>query len=119
MTERTEIGNYLKELRLLKNLSLREVESATKNSVSNAYLSQLESGEAKNPSPHILNQLAKVYDADYKELLTVAGHIKATSGSKKKTGGIAFFNKQDISKDEKEQLLDYLQYLRFKNRKKS
>ena len=118
MSERTDIGNYLKELRILKDMSLRDVEKETKKAVSNGYLSQLESGNAKNPSPSVLNHLAKVYDVNYKDLLTLAGHIKA-SDNNKKPGGIAFFNKHDITMEEKEQLLDYLQYMRFKKRKKS
>jgi DNA-binding transcriptional regulator YiaG len=46
------IGPYLKSLREAKGLSLREVEAKT--GVSNAFLSQIESGKVKRPSPVML-----------------------------------------------------------------
>ena len=113
----SKIGLKLKELRMLRQLSLRDVEKATEKSVSNAYLSQIESGKIKQPSPHILNHLAEVYHVDYKELLASAGYIRATLGEKKKAQGIAFFNQQDISEEEKRELLQYLQFIRTKKDK--
>lgn len=115
----SSIGLKLKELRIVKQLSLREVEKATQNGVSNAYLSQIESGKVKQPSPHILNHLAEVYEVDYKELLAAAGYIRPALGDKKvKPSGVAFFNQQDISEEEKRELLDYLQFIRNKRDKK-
>ncbi|HOW59084.1 MAG TPA: helix-turn-helix transcriptional regulator [Candidatus Omnitrophota bacterium] len=103
------LGQYLKELRIVKNLSLRDVEKATNNSVSNAYLSQLESGKISKPSPHILESLAKVYEVHYEDLMAVAGYMRS---SKTKKSGVAFFNQHDLSAEEKKKLLDYLQFLR-------
>jgi len=42
-------------------MSLRQVEEATEKEVSNAYLSQLETGKIVKPSPNILHALARVY----------------------------------------------------------
>ncbi|MBF0570811.1 MAG: helix-turn-helix domain-containing protein [Candidatus Omnitrophica bacterium] len=117
-TPESTVGLKLKELRLLKEWSLRDVEKATQNMVSNAYLSQIESGKIKQPSPHILNHLAEVYEVDYKDLLTTAGYIKPAIGEKKGRGhGIAFFNQQDVTEEEKRELLDYLQFIRAKKGK--
>ena len=44
------LAEQLRRIREVKNVSLREVEKAT--GISNAYLSQIESGNATNPSPH-------------------------------------------------------------------
>ena len=108
-SEAPKIASYLKELRIAKNLSLRDVEKKADNSVSNAYLSQLESGKITKPSPHILEHLAKVYEVDYMDLMTIAGYMKKTNVKK---SGVAFFNENDMTAEEKELLLAYLQFIR-------
>ncbi|MHC4933777.1 MAG: helix-turn-helix domain-containing protein, partial [Planctomycetota bacterium] len=50
----SKLGTLLADLRMAKGLSLREVEEATGKAVSNAYLSQLENGKIKKPSPSVL-----------------------------------------------------------------
>ena len=116
MSEKNKsLSLYLKELRITKDLSLRDVEKKTKSGVSNAYLSQLESGKIAKPSPHILEYLASAYKVSYNSLMVAAGYMKT---SKKKKSGVAFFNESDITADEKEQLLDYLQLIR-KHRNRS
>lgn len=107
--ESTKLALYLKELRITKGLSLREVEKISNNEVSNAYLSQLESGKIAKPSPHILEHLAKAYKVPYEDLMVVAGYMRS---SKTKKSGVAFFNEHDLTADEKEQLLAYLQFIR-------
>ncbi len=110
MTEKNmDLGIYLRELRIVKNLSLSEVEKATNNTVSNAYLSQLESGKIEKPSPHILEQLAKAYNVKYEDVMAAAGYMHS---SKTKKSGVAFFNQHELTTDEKSMLLDYLQLIR-------
>ncbi|HHT9138303.1 MAG TPA: helix-turn-helix domain-containing protein [Candidatus Wunengus sp. YC60] len=114
--EKLELGVYLKELRVVKNLSLRDVEKVTNNAVSNAYLSQLESGKINKPSPYILEQLAIAYGVPYEDVMVAAGYMRS---SKTKRSGVAFFNQHDLSSDEKLKLLDYLQLIRkHKNEKR-
>ena len=55
-SDRGPLGQYLWDLRQAAQLTLREVEEAS--GVSNAYLSQLESGKIQKPSPVILHKLA-------------------------------------------------------------
>jgi len=69
----TVLGNKLRQIRQLRGLSLRKVEAQT--GISNAYLSQLERGDAKNPSPKKLKSLAECYDVEYAELLRYAGYL--------------------------------------------
>ena len=68
----TTLGDYLRSLRWQAGLTLRDLE--TKCGVSNAYLSQLERGRVKAPSPHVLASLAGCYGADYLDLLRRAGY---------------------------------------------
>ena len=58
---------------MAKGLSLREVEEGTGKGVSNAYLSQLENGKIKKPSPSVLHSLAEVYVVPYEALMEQAG----------------------------------------------
>src|SRR6058998_125067 len=74
------LGSELRRLRKEKTLSLRTVE--TRTGVSNAYLSQLETGNAENPSPHVLKKLAELYDAPYERLMRLAGYAAPTITSR-------------------------------------
>ena len=53
------LGEKLKQIRNQNGSTLREVEETT--GISNAYLSQLERGRAKNPSMKVLFKLADFY----------------------------------------------------------
>lgn len=69
-----EFGARLRELRLGQGLSLRKLEEAT--GVSNAYLSQIESGIRPRPSADILQKLAPVLGVSLRELLEAAGYLR-------------------------------------------
>src|ERR1700733_8478855 len=69
------LGAHLLKLRSAAGMSLRAVEEATKREVSNAYLSQLETGKITKPSPNILHTLAGVYGASYESLMEHAGYL--------------------------------------------
>lgn len=66
--------NTLRNLRETADLTLRQVEEAT--GISNAYLSQLESGKIKNPSAQVIYTLAKFYNCDLEKLLIEASIVK-------------------------------------------
>jgi len=66
------LAQLLKSSRQSAALSLRNVEKQT--GISNAYLSQLENGRTRNPSPHVLSKLARVYGVDYSDLMDAAGY---------------------------------------------
>lgn len=66
-------GDFLKELRERKGVSLKKVEEET--NVSNSYLSQLETGERRRlPPPDKLKTLANFYNVSIKQLLEKAGY---------------------------------------------
>ena len=108
------LAEYLTSLRAAKRMSLRDVEEATENAVSNAYLSQLEHGKITKPSPNILHSLARVYGAPYETLMEKAGYIVATSERLRgaKHGRVATFAGKNLTPEEEDELLRYLGYLR-------
>jgi transcriptional regulator with XRE-family HTH domain len=109
--DKPRLGGYLKSLRDAKGLSLREVEE--KAGVSNAFLSQLESGKVKQPSPVILYKLAELYAVPYALLLERAGHpVPEASAPSSHSGGPVFHRLGGVTEEEEEALLAYLAFLR-------
>ena len=108
-----ELGALLAELRSARGFSLREVEEAAGKAVSNAYLSQLENGRIRKPSPNVLHCLAEVYAVPYETLMEKAGYLlhseSAEGGSHRKLTATAI---DDLTAEEEEQLLKYLAFLR-------
>ena len=68
-----QLAQELRRIREISGSSLRAVEKAT--GISNAYLSQLEHGSAKNPSPKKLAKLAEFYQVPYEMLMELAGYL--------------------------------------------
>src|SRR5438105_3809175 len=66
------LASVLRKARIAAGLKLRGVEAQTK--ISNAYLSQLETGKAEKPSPDVLRKLAELYEVGYDVLLSAAGY---------------------------------------------
>ena len=107
-----ELGAVLADLRMAKGLSLRHVEEATDKAVSNAYLSQLENGKIKKPSPNVLHSLAEVYVVPYEALMEKAGYLQPAEGDKGRSKRLAIFAIDDLTAEEEEELLKYLAFLR-------
>ena len=112
----SELGSLLADLRVAKGLSLRQVEEATDRAVSNAYLSQLEKGKIRKPSPNLLHSLAAVYGVPYEALMEKAGYLLPSvgrEGARRKR--LAAFAIDDLTAEEEEELLKYLAFLRSRN----
>jgi len=109
------LGAYLKQLREAQALSLRDVQSKTE--ISNAFLSQIESGKVKNPSPVMLHKLATLYRVPYEDLMQRAGYPIPEPKATAHAAGRVFRRFGDITKEEEEQLLDYLGFLRSRARR--
>lgn len=109
------LGNYLRSVRLGLNMTLRAVEEATGQEVSNAYLSQLENGKIGKPSPHVLYSLAEAYGISYEGLMERAGYIGPSRAAREpgaKHGRAATFSVDNLSADEEQALLKYLAFIR-------
>lgn len=113
-TGRLPLGEYLASVRVDRGLSLREVERATDKTVSNAYLSQIENGQIKRPSPNILYALAELYGVSYEDLMERAGFVTPTRSrsSHQRHGRIATFADQNLTEEEEAELVQYLHFIR-------
>lgn len=113
------LGEYIRSARMALGLSLRDVEEATGKEVSNAYLSQLETGKVKKPSPHILYALSLVLAVPYESLMEKAGYIvsPAQRESDVKHGRTATFSIDNLTEEEEEALRDHLAFLRWRRKR--
>lgn len=107
-----KFGSFLKSLREKKQFTLREVEKRT--DISNAYLSQLESGKIKQPSPVHLYKLSEVYNVTYESLMDLAGYPVPKSKRKGPAPQPSLISRRvgKITDEEEEALIEYLSFLR-------
>lgn len=114
------LAKVLADIRKLRGHSLRIVEDAT--GISNAYLSQLERGDAQKPSPDKLQALAKFYDVPYEDLMRAAGYLKQSersgvSGKESISAVQSALMSADFTPEEEEQIVKFIKFLRFEKRK--
>jgi transcriptional regulator with XRE-family HTH domain len=102
MSERTLAG-ILREARHDRAMSLRDVERAT--GISNAHLSQLETGTIERPDVALLWDLATLYDLEFDELAVLAGHIK---GPGRRRISVALRALDGLTDEEHDQALRYI-----------
>ncbi len=110
------LGDFLRAARTRKGMSLRAVERAT--GISNAYLSQLESGKIRQPSPQYLHALSEVYSISYVTLSALAGH--PVPGAAEDDARLPTFACRlgPVTDDEEEKLIEYLDFLRSRGSRK-
>lgn len=70
-------GEYVRQLRNRKNLSLRDVEAEV--GISASHLSQIERGEKNPPKPEMLRRLARLYEESMNAMFVAAGLQEADS----------------------------------------
>ena len=106
------LGKHLAAVRNDRGYSLRQVEEATKKSISNAYLSQIETGKVQQPSPNILHALSELYKTSYEKLMELAGYISNEHTADKPHGRAATFAELHLTEAEETMLLEYLKWQR-------
>lgn len=109
-TNKQSLGPFLRTARERCNLTLRAVERTAE--VSNAYLSQLESGKIRQPSPLILHKLAELYEVPYTLMLEQAGYPAPTEASSSAAPMIVDSRLGPMNHDEESALKEYLDFLR-------
>ncbi|MEK4951670.1 helix-turn-helix domain-containing protein [Bacillus sp. FSL W8-1127] len=72
-----EFGLYLRSLRKRKGLTIDQL--AELLDISNAYVSQIETGKKGIPSPELLKQFHAHLDVAYEHLMEKAGYMKKAS----------------------------------------
>lgn len=111
------LGKFLQNAREAKKLSLRAVEKAV--DISNAYISQLESGKIKQPSPSILHKLAELYEVSYSGIMGLAGY-PVPNQTTDETSQLRFSSRiGPVTSDEESALIEYLAFLRSRGQRKS
>jgi len=112
------LGQYLASIRTDRKMTLREVEEATNKQVSNAYLSQIETGKIQKPSPNVLNALAELYAINFQKLMELAGYVTSVKArtDASRHGRVATFAEHNLTSEEESELLQYLQFLRSKKK---
>ena len=113
-SERLPLGPYLATVRKDRGFSLRDVERATGKTVSNAYLSQIENAQIKQPSPNILHALAELFHLSYDDLMERAGYVspKKSRSALRARPRIATFAGQNLTEQEEAELVQYLSFMR-------
>mgnify|MGYP003670538644 CR=1 FL=1 len=111
-----KLGKFLAASRDKLGLSLRSVEGAT--GVSNAYLSQLERGKIKTPAPQILFKLATHYHIPYALLMELAGYPTTEPGEGDGNPQSRLAARIGaVTDDEEDQLVEYLAFIRSRQRR--
>jgi transcriptional regulator with XRE-family HTH domain len=112
----SSFGSVLRQAREVRELSA--VDAARAAGISAAYLSKLENGAVKKPSPHVLLQLSEALTVPYADLMRLSGYRVPGQHDQNAadTIGAALF--ADITVDEREELLEYLAWYRARQRSK-
>jgi len=105
-----KLGSFLKKHREDLHLTLRDVEDKTE--ISNPYLSQLEKGKIKKPSPNVLNKLSELYKIQYSKLMKLAGYPVPEI----EESGNLYARIGDTTEEEENALVEYLEFLRAKRK---
>lgn len=116
--EPTSLGIRLRAARERAGLTLREVEERT--GISNAYLSQIESGRIREPSPRMLHRLAELYGESYTELMELAGYPVPDQREKERPRDGALQARGrlgSVTREEETELLEYLKFIRARARR--
>jgi transcriptional regulator with XRE-family HTH domain len=109
-----KLGTFLAKSRASVGKSLRAIERET--GISNAYLSQLETGKIKAPAPQNLYLLADAYDVPYELLMELAGHPVPNSSPEATTAKGMAGRIGPVTSEEEDALVEYLQFIRSRKR---
>lgn len=77
----SELGDFIRKIRLHKKMSLRD--AAEKIGISHSYLSVIENGldprskAPVKPTPETLGYISKAYNVEYNKLMELAGYISS------------------------------------------
>ncbi len=115
----SSLGVHLRSAREAAGLTLRQVEERTEGRVKNGYLSQVESDRIAKPSPEVLWNLSNALGLSYADLLVRAGHRvpqPERALRRQAINGIPLSALQDLTPEERDELVRYMGYLRHRRR---
>lgn len=79
MKRRERFGRKIRELRLKKQMTQREL--AKQAGIDVTYISKLERGQFAPPSERVIRRMAQALECDYEELMLVADRVPADYAS--------------------------------------
>jgi transcriptional regulator with XRE-family HTH domain len=89
---------------------------AAQAEISTAYLQKLEAGMVKQPSPHVLHQLASALGVGYAELMRLAGYVVPDAGQRRgrrpRNELTYALSSEELTEDEAAALAEYLDWYR-------
>lgn len=111
-----KLGELLADARKRQNLTLRAAQDAV--GISNAYLSQLETGKVQSPSPVVLHKLSELYGLPYATVMEVAGYplprnVKADSAGSRLAARVG-----KTTPEEEDAIVEYLRFIRSQRNRK-
>jgi len=110
----SSLGEYICKHRKAKNLSMRKL--AELAHVSATEIHRLENGERKRPSPLVLKAIARALGESYSDIMKAAGYADSSPPSNV-AARLAQIN--DLTEEEWEEVLDFVEYLRLKRQHKN
>jgi transcriptional regulator with XRE-family HTH domain len=117
MTDSTDrLGTLLADARKRKRLTLRAVQDAI--GISNAYLSQLETGKVQSPSPIVLHKLSELYGIPYATVMQEAGYPLPETVKETDSGTRLAARVGETTQEEEDALVDYIRFLRSRNQRR-
>ncbi len=105
-----KFGQYLHKLRTERNWSLRDIQEKTKGEVSNAYLSQLESGKKNVPTLKVIQRIADAFELPIEVFLNEAGYASPNIAAKKEAS-VIFRGYEQLSPKGRKVMSDMLKSL--------
>ena len=108
-------GATIRQAREVRELSA--IDTARAAGISPAYLNKLENDAVKRPSPHVLLQVSEALAVPYAELMRLSGYALPGEGdAPQATGTVAEALFSDLTDDERDELLEYLAWYRWRRR---
>jgi transcriptional regulator with XRE-family HTH domain len=106
------MGIELRRLREMRGLTLREVSAAAE--ISPAYLLKIEKGGVNDPSPRVLERIARFFGVSYLGLMDQAGYGTSDSESKPQRSGIlaSALASETLTEEEQKAVTAFLATLR-------
>lgn len=109
-----ELGICLKNNRKDLGLTLRFVQEQI--GVSNAYLSQIENGKIKSPSPMTLFKLSNLYNVSYSKLFSLAGYPMPEVACPSMINQLSHAI-ESLTEEEVLEVFDFIDFLKYKKRR--
>jgi transcriptional regulator with XRE-family HTH domain len=116
-TKVDKLGELLADARARRKSTLRAVQDAV--GISNAYLSQLETGKVQSPSPVVLHKLSELYDLPYAMVMELAGYPLPQNFKGGGPGGSRLAARiGETTPEEEDAIVEYLRFIRTQRSRK-